>query len=90
MKFDMSSKRTTLWLAGLFGVSHALPKYFSGGDMASVVKYFLLGGIGGTLLVLAVMWIILAILGKWYQHITASNWALLLLGSLGILQAVLS
>jgi len=89
LKFDMSSKITTLWLAVFFGFSNALSKYLLGHGMDSMLNYFLLGGVGGALMVLAVMWIILAILGKWYMHITASNWALLLIGCFGILRAAL-
>ena len=89
LKFDMSSKITTLWLAGFYGLSNALSKYLLGYGMDGMLNFFLLGGIFGTLLVLAIMWIILAILGKWHLHITASNWALLLIGCFGILRAAL-
>ena len=89
MKFDMTSKITTLWLAGFFGLSNVLSKYLLGYDINSMLKLFLLGGIFGTLLVLAIMWIILAILGKWHLHIVASNWALLLIGCLGVLRSAL-
>lgn len=89
MQVDMTSKRTTIWLALFFGFSNAVSKGFSGYPIDRMPVYFLGGAIAGTLLVLSVVWVVMAVLGKWHLHIIVSNWMLLIVGCLGALQPLL-